>query len=70
MDRDPRVSFSVTTSERDLLVELLEHELQNLPPEIRRTDTPRYREELVQREDQVKGLLASLRTGEPDIREF
>jgi hypothetical protein len=50
-------------SEKDwqLVAELLERERQELVPEIRRTDTGRYRHELVERLHAVESLLARIK---------
>ncbi len=52
----PRLS----EAEWALLVELLQHELQELPVEIHHTRTNEYREELVTRRRVIHGLLDRL----------
>jgi hypothetical protein len=52
-------------SERDLLVELLTRELDELVPEIRRTDEWDYKHDLKDRKIVVQGLLERLRELQP-----
>jgi hypothetical protein len=46
--------------ERNLVVELLEHERRDLPAEIRRTEHPAYHHELLERMKLVDALLGRL----------
>ncbi|MBI4580440.1 MAG: hypothetical protein HY718_12100 [Planctomycetes bacterium] len=58
------MSPELTTQERDLLIELLSREMENLGPEIRHTDDREYRVELRERRQLVRDLLARLEHAE------
>ena len=55
------MNAELSQQDRSLLVELLEHELRELPSEIRRTQTSRYRDELKAREKELRNLLHRLK---------
>ena len=57
------LELTLTASEREYLLELLERALKDTRVEEHRTRTPSYREHVVQREDIIKGLLSKL--GQP-----
>jgi hypothetical protein len=51
----------LTEKEWQLVAELLEQERRELAPEIRRTDTGRYRHDLVERLHTVEGIIARMK---------
>jgi hypothetical protein len=51
----------LSTQERDLLVELLEAAVRDLRVEVRRTETPKYHDELERKEASLRALLERLR---------
>jgi hypothetical protein len=57
----PHYQISLTEQERNLLIELLERERQDLPAEIHHTRTTGVREDLRARVAAVDRLLSSLR---------
>jgi hypothetical protein len=57
------VQLSLTTAERECLVEVLERALKEARIEEHRTRAPAYREHVSQREDIISGLLGKL--GQP-----
>lgn len=56
--------LTLSASERECLIEVLERALKETRVEEHRTRTPSYREHVVEREDIIKGLLSKL--GQPD----
>ena len=57
------LQFSLTTEERECLVDLLQAALKETRIEEHRTRTPSYREHVVHREDLIVALLSKL--GQP-----
>jgi len=57
--------IELTTRERDLVVELLSQELDELWPEIRHTDDRDYRGELRERRETVRHLIEHLQVPVP-----
>jgi len=55
------MNVDLNQQDRSLLVDILEHELRELPSEIRRTQTSRYRDELKAREKKLRNLLDRLK---------
>jgi hypothetical protein len=55
--------LTLTAEEQQFLVDLLETALKNTLVEEHRTRTLSYREQIVQREEIIKALLAKLRQG-------
>ncbi|MFQ5502860.1 MAG: hypothetical protein ACE5EQ_11270 [Phycisphaerae bacterium] len=55
------MTIDLSQQDRSLLVNLLEHELRELPSEVRRTQTSRYRDELKTQERDLRSLLHRLK---------
>lgn len=55
-------SLTLTEAECNLLLDLLRAEAEELPTETRRTGQHKYREELHQRSEMVRGLIEKLLT--------
>ncbi len=55
------VDLRISDEERTLIVELLEHEQDELPSELRRTRTSQVRERLRHREATVRDLLEKVK---------
>lgn len=53
--------LDITSEEKSLLVQLLQRESEDLPAEVRRTETSSFRDELKQRERLVRSLVERLR---------
>lgn len=56
------ISLDLTSEERDLLMELLTNESEEMPAEIRRTETPSFRDELKERRSLLESVLAKVRS--------
>lgn len=54
------MSLDLTDQERQLLLQLLLEELEDLPPEIRHTDDRNYRTELRSRREMLRHLVEQL----------
>ncbi|MHC4236600.1 MAG: hypothetical protein ACYSUQ_15910 [Planctomycetota bacterium] len=54
------MTIELTTEERDILVHLLDREISDLGPEVRRTRTSGYRDELKVRKQTLKELTGRL----------
>lgn len=55
----------LSETEWQLVAELLERERRELVPEIRRTDTGRYRHELMERLHTIEDLIARIKQAAP-----
>ena len=54
-------AITVSTEEREVLVELLEHELRNLPVEIHHTRTLKFRDQLKHRLALIEDMASRLK---------
>lgn len=55
------MTIELDSEERDILIHLLDREISDLGPEVRRTRTSDYRAELKAEKQMLKGLLERLR---------
>lgn len=55
------MKVDLSPQDRTVLVEILEHELRELPSEVRRTQTSSYRDELKAQEKVLRNLLQRLK---------
>ncbi|MCB9858209.1 MAG: hypothetical protein H6818_21190 [Phycisphaerales bacterium] len=51
------MTLEITSLESQLVVDLIRHELSEIPSEVRRTQTSTYREDLKTREQALRDLL-------------